>query len=213
MDVKNLRKAIKEARLYVLLTTNLCKRSVLDTARLAVYGGAEVLQLRGRHVPEKELLKLALELRALTRELNTVFIINDRPDITIEVRADGLHIGQGDMPIGEARRLVGGDRLIGLSAHSLQEARQAQADGADYLGIGPVFPTSTKVQANPVGTRLIGQVVNEISIPFFAIGGINTNNIRQVLDAGAVRVAICSAIISQEDVLSAARGFCRELRR
>ncbi|HCN19588.1 MAG TPA: hypothetical protein DIS73_04795 [Planctomycetia bacterium] len=98
MSDKDLRKAIKEARLYVLLTINLCKLSVLDTARLAICGGADVLQLRGKDVPEKELRRLALELRALTKELGAIFIINDRPDITIEAQADGLHIGQEDMP-------------------------------------------------------------------------------------------------------------------
>src|SRR3990167_8805030 len=162
MSDKDLRKAIKEARLYVLLTINLCKLSVLDTARLAICGGADVLQLRGKDVPEKELRRLALELRALTKELGAIFIINDRPDITIEAQADGLHIGQEDMPIEEARRLVGNDKLIGISAHSIQQARQAQANGADYLGIGPIFPTNTKARVNPVGAQLIQQVVKEI---------------------------------------------------
>ncbi len=198
-----MRRAIKEARLYVLLTTNLCKHSVLETARLAIYGGAEVLQLRGRDIPEKELLKLARELRGLTKEFHALFIVNDRADITIEVQADGLHIGQEDMPIEEARSIVGDDRLIGLSAHTLQEALRAQEQGADYLGIGPVFSTDTKRQAKPVGTQLIEEVAGEIKIPFFAIGGINIQNIRQVLEAGATRVAVCSAIISQEDVLPA----------
>ncbi|HHT9134954.1 MAG TPA: thiamine phosphate synthase [Candidatus Avalokitesvara rifleensis] len=213
MSDKDLRKAIKEARLYVLLTINLCKLSALDTARLAIRGGADVLQLRGKDVPEKELRRLALELRALTKELGAIFIINDRPNITLEAHADGLHIGQEDMPIEEARRLVGNDKLIGISAHSIQQARQAQANGADYLGIGPIFPTDTKARVNPVETQLIRQVVKEITIPFFAIGGINTNNVRQVLDAGATRIAVCSAIVSQEDVLDAARGLCRELSR
>jgi len=213
MSDKDLRKAIKEARLYVLLTINLCKLSVLDTARLAICGGADVLQLRGKDVPEKELRRLALELRALTKELGAIFIINDRPDITIEAQADGLHIGQEDMPIEEARRLVGNDKLIGISAHSIQQARQAQANGADYLGIGPIFPTNTKARVNPVGAQLIQQVVKEITIPFFAVGGIDTYNVRQVLAAGATRIAVCSAIVSQEDVLDAARGLCRELSR
>ncbi len=210
---RDLRKVIKEARLYVLLTTNLCKHPVIDTARLAISGGAEVLQLRGRDVPEKELRWLAMELRELTKELGTVFIINDSPGIAKEVQADGLHIGQEDIPIEEARRLVGDDRLIGFSAHSLQGARHAQALGADYLGVGPIFRTDTKAQADPVGTQLIGLIVREIDIPFFAIGGINTDNIREVLDAGAKRVAVCSAIVSQEDVLAATRCFSDELGR
>lgn len=213
MSDKDLRKAIKEARLYVLLTTNLCKLSVPDTARLAVRGGADVLQLRGRDVPEEELRRLALKLRALTKELGAILIINDRPDIAIEAKADGLHLGQEDMPIEEARRLVGNDKLIGISAHSIQQARQAQADGADYLGIGPIFPTDTKARVNPVGIQLIQQIVKEITIPFFAIGGINAYNVRQVLGAGATRIAVCSAIVSQEDVLAAAKDLRRELSR
>lgn len=212
-DGKNLRKAIEEARLYVLLTPGLCKGSVIDTARLAIRGGAEVLQLRAGDIPRKELLKAATEIRELTRELGTIFIVNDYPDVSIEVQADGLHLGQEDMPVEEARRLVGNDRLIGVSAHNIHQARQAQTHGADYLGIGPIFPTDTKTQAEPVGTQLIEETVSEIDIPFFAIGGINTNNIRQVLDTGATRVAVCSAIIAQEDVLAVTKHFIRELTR
>ncbi len=214
-DGGKLRKALAEARLYVLLATDLCRRSVPETARLAIRGGAEMLQLRAKDkdMPDGEFLKLALELRELTGEFGTIFIINDRPDIAVKAGADGLHIGQEDISVEEARQLLGSDGLIGVSAHNVRQARQAQAHGADYLGIGPIFPTGTKAHARPVGTQLIEQVMGEINIPFFAIGGIDTGNIREVLDAGATRVAVCSAIVSQEDVLGATRALGRELIR
>lgn len=208
---KNLRKAINKARLYVLLTTDLCRQPVLDTARFAVDGGADVLQLRGKDLSDEEFFRLALELRELTWSLNIIFIVNDRPDIATRAYADGLHIGQDDMPIEEARRMIGEGKLIGFSAHSVEQARQAQSRGADYLGVGPIFATNTKTQAKPVGTPLIEQVIKEIDIPVFAIGGINRDNIGRVLAAGATRVAVCSAVVSEEDVLAAAKGLSYEL--
>ncbi|MCP4365461.1 MAG: thiamine phosphate synthase [Planctomycetes bacterium] len=210
---KDLRKRIDKARLYVLLTTDLCRQPVLDTARLAVRGGADVLQLRGKGISDEEFSRLALELRELTWRLDTTFIVNDRPDIATRAYADGLHIGQDDMPIEEARRLIGKGRLIGVSTHSVKQARQAQSQGADYLGVGPIFATDTKARAKPVGTTLIEQVTKEIDMPVFAIGGINRDNIGRVLDAGATRVAVCSAVISEEDVLAAARGLSYGLNK
>ena len=212
-DGKNLRRYIDKARLYVLLTTDLCRQPVLDTARLAVHGGADVLQLRGKGISDEEFSRLALELRELTWKLNIIFIVNDRPDIAIRAYADGLHIGRDDMPIEEARRLMGKGRLIGLSTHSVKQARQAQSQGADYLGVGPVFATDTKARAKPVGTTLIEQVTKEIDIPVFAIGGINRDNIGRVLDAGATRVAVCSAVVSEVDVQAAAKGLSYELNK
>lgn len=211
MHGRDLRKAICEARLYVLLSPELCRHSVYETARLVTEGGADVIQLRCKDEPDEKFLELARELRGLTTENNVLFIINDRADIAAEIGADGVHVGQGDIPIKVARHVVGEERLIGVSAHNIQQALKAQEQGADYLGIGTIFPTETKPQAELVGVELIKLVAGEISIPFFAIGGINLRNIHQVLEAGATRVAVCSAVISQEDVLSATKGFCNTL--
>ncbi|HHT9118833.1 MAG TPA: thiamine phosphate synthase [Candidatus Hypogeohydataceae bacterium YC38] len=234
MNREDLRKAIRQARLYVLLTQEFCKRPLLEVARLVIAGGADALQLREKGLqtpgngmsairlrrsrfahpfgePEEGLLQLALELRKITRESNTLFIVNDSPHIALEVQADGLHLGQEDVPIKEARRLLGRDRLIGVSVHSIDQARKAQEEGADYLGVGPVFPTQTKALAGAVGLELLRQVSQEIQIPYFAIGGINNTNLEQVLSTGTRRVAICSAIIAQEDILASTQSFTKRL--
>jgi thiamine-phosphate pyrophosphorylase len=201
---------LAEARLYVILTSHLSKRPVLETAQLALEGGADILQLREKDMPDGEFLRLALELRELTTRMGRLFIVNDRPYIALESGADGVHLGQGDMSISEARDLLGANFLIGLSAHSLEQARQAHLQGADYIGIGPIFPTQTKDAGQPIGTEVL-RSLNNFPIPYFAIGGINLTNLAEVTKAGAGRVAVCSAVISQEDVLNVARKFSCQL--
>lgn len=207
---------LRRARLYVILTSHLCKRPILETARLALEGGADILQLREKGTTDRDFLRLVLELRKLTARMGRLLVINDYPHIALESGADGVHLGQGDMPIREARALLGKDAIIGISAHNIEQARQAQAEGADYIGIGPIFPTQTKGGgATPteqsIGTEILKQV-NNLPIPCFAIGGINLTNLAEVIGAGASRVAVCSAIISQDDVLEATRLFSQSLR-
>ena len=210
---------VEGARLYVILTSHLCKRPVIETARLALRGGADILQLREKDMPDEDFLRLALELRELTARMGGLFIVNDRPHIALESGADGVHLGQEDMSIGEARGLLGRDFIIGLSCHSLEQARQAHQEGADYIGIGPIFPTQTKVASasgglpseQPIGAEILYHLRN-FPIPYFAIGGINLTNLAEVTRVGAGRVAVCSAVISQDDVLNATLQLSQSLR-
>lgn len=198
-------------RLYVILASHLCKRPILETARLALEGGADMLQLREKEMSDGDFLRLAMELKELTAKMGRLLIVNDRPHIALESGADGLHLGQGDMPIGGARKLLGSDFIIGLSAHSLEQARLAHKEGADYIGVGPIFPTQTKPKERPIGTEILRHV-RDLPIPCFAIGGINLENLAEVIGAGVGRVAVCSAVIGQEDILNTMRQFIQSLK-
>ncbi len=205
---------LARARLYVILTSHLCKRPVMETARLALEGGADIIQLREKEMPDKDFLQLAIKLRELTTRMGRLFIVNDRPRIACESGADGLHLGQEDTPIAEASALVGKDMLIGLSTHNLEQARLAFKQGANYLGIGPIFPTSTKpikTDESPIGTEIL-RLLKNFPIPYFAIGGINLANLDKIIVADTARVAACSAVINQEDVLNAAYLLSSRLR-
>jgi thiamine-phosphate pyrophosphorylase len=155
-----------------------------------------VLQLRDKRLADRELLERARQLRALTRGTPTLFILNDRPDLAELADADGVHVGQEELAIAEVRRILGPQRLIGVSTHSLDQARQAVLDGADYIGCGPTFPSETKAFAGFPGPELLRQVAAEITLPAFAIGGITLENLPAVLQTGFRRIAVSGAITS-----------------
>jgi thiamine-phosphate pyrophosphorylase len=138
-------------------------------------------------------------------------VVNDRPDIAVLADADGVHVGQDDLSVKDARRIVGPRRLVGRSTHSLDQARQAVLDGADYIGVGPTFPSSTKSFAEFTGVELLRAVAAEIRLPAFAIGGISADNLWQVLETGVGRIAVCGAIASAGDPSAAARELLRRL--
>jgi thiamine-phosphate pyrophosphorylase len=172
--------------------------------RSLVAAGVGAIQLRDKRLCDRELLGRARQLRELTRQTSTLAIVNDRPDLAAICQADGVHLGQDDVAVREARRIVGPRVLVGVSTHSIAQARQAVLDGADYLGVGPVFPSSTKQFAEFVGLELVRQVAAEISLPAFAIGGISAQNAHEVVAAGAVRVAVSGAIVGAADPAAAA---------
>jgi len=196
-----------QVRLYVLVSSESCRGSVRETAREAISGGADAIQLREKHIPDNQFLALAAELRELTDEMGRLLIINDRADIAAIIGADGLHLGQGDLPIADARRLLRPGAIIGRSTHSLVQAKAAAMEGADYISVGPIFATDTKDAGPPVGLELLEQVCKEVSLPVAAIGGISPENARQVLSAGASCLAVCSAVSSQQDPLEAAKAI------
>ncbi|WP_342771444.1 thiamine phosphate synthase [Paenibacillus sambharensis] len=183
-------------------------RSMLEVMEAALAGGADIVQLREKNLPASELLEKARALRELTRRYNVPFIVNDHPDIALAAEADGVHLGQEDMPIAEARERMGADRIIGISTHAIEEARAAERDGADYIGVGPVFPTGTKPGRQAVTTSYVRQVADEIRIPWVAIGGITPDNADQVLAAGASRLCAVSAVVGSSDPAS----VCRRLK-
>lgn len=162
---------------------------------MALKSGVRWLQYREKNKDRRGLYAEALALRLLTSKFSAILTINDYADIVLAVSADGLHIGQEDLPLGQARKLLGPGKIIGLSTHSIQEARRAGAEGADYIGFGPVFGSLTKDAGPPKGLGLLRKVKDSVGIPVVAIGGIDHGNIESVLSAGADAVAVASAIL------------------
>jgi len=200
------RQRLKNARLYVIVTTGLCKgRDPAEVTRSAIRGGAEIIQLREKEMDGGEFLALARQLREVCSEFGALFIVNDRADIAAACGADGVHLGRTDIPCAEARKLLGSGAIIGISTHAIEEARRAQADGADYIGVGTIFATQTKVPGRLAGLEYVRAVAAEIEVPGFPIGGMKAGVIPSVVEAGGERVAVCTAIISAGDVEAAAR--------
>jgi thiamine-phosphate pyrophosphorylase len=203
--------SLHRMRLYVLISGNIAARSVNETARLVIDGGADAIQLREKTISDDEFISLAGEIRDIATKSGTLLIINDRLNVARELNADGVHLGQNDMNVSEARRILGNEKIIGVSTHNIIQARQAQKDGADYIAIGPVYPTTTKNYEPSIGLEVIQEISREISIPFLAIGAITLDNLDEVLNAGASRVAVCSAIINSKDILSTTKEFKNKL--
>ncbi|MHB8882616.1 MAG: thiamine phosphate synthase [Thermodesulfovibrionales bacterium] len=170
-----------------------CDLPVTDMVAVVLKAGIRFIQYRDKDRTRRELYEEAVKLRELTRGFNATLIINDHADIALAVGADGVHLGQDDLPLREARRLMG-SRIIGISTHSLEQARKAEGGGADYIGFGPVFHTTTKDAGAPKGLDNIRLIKQNVSIPVVAIGGINSDNIVSVFDAGADAAAVATGI-------------------
>lgn len=208
-----LRDRLAAARLYVLLDGRETASAFEKTASELVEGGVDVLQLRDKRLPDRELLGRAEALRRITRDAPTLCIVNDRPDLARLSAADGVHVGQGELTVAECRRIVGREALVGVSTHSIEQARAAVAAGADYIGLGPVFASKTKRFDALPGLELVRAVAAEISLPGFAIGGIHAGNLHEVLAAGASRVAVSAAVADAAEPAVAARELSRRLAR
>jgi thiamine-phosphate pyrophosphorylase len=194
------------ARLYVVTEGGHDAPRVVDVVRAACDGGADVVQLRRKGEEGLALLRLAERCRAVTAAAGVVFVVNDRLDVAMACGADGVHLGQDDLPLSAARSLWPAG-LVGRSTHSLEQALAAQAEGADYIGVGPVFATPTKPGRPAVGLGLVRDAAASVRIPWFAIGGIDATTLPSVLDAGARRVAVVRAVCSASDVAAAARSL------
>lgn len=185
-------------------------RTVVDVARAALQGGAPAIQLRMKDAPAREMADVARALLAETRAAGALLFVNDRVDVALAVGADGAHVGQDDLPAAAARRIAPPGFLIGVSAETAELARQAQADGADYVGVGPVYATGSKADAgDAVGAGRIGEVATAVRIPVVGIGGITIENAPPVLRAGAAGVAVISAVMRADDPAAAARALLR----
>ena len=182
---------------------------LLRQVAAAVDGGAGIVQLREKHMGQADFLAEAERFVALCREKGAVSIINDNVEIAAQTGADGVHVGQEDLEAGRARELLGPDKLIGVSAHSVEEALAAQAAGADYLGVGAVFPTSTKKDAKSLSREEMRAICEAVDIPVVAIGGINAGNLPQLAGSGVDGVAVVSALFAQADVKAAAEELLR----
>ena len=201
--------------LYVVTDSKLSKGRPLNQVVLrAIRGGAGCIQLREKGGNKREILNQALELRRLTREEGVTFIVNDHLDIALEVEADGVHLGQEDLPLESARRLSRGRLLIGISTHTRAQAVEAEQKGAGYINIGPIFPTQTKgVPVHPVTPSLIKEVAPLVQVPITVMGGIHLENVREVVLAGADRIAVVSEVVAAPDIEKAARQMVEEIRR
>jgi thiamine-phosphate pyrophosphorylase len=187
--------------LYAILDRAISGLSHVDAATQLIKGGAKVLQLRDKKAPFEELMEIGAELRKLTRDANVTLIVNDNPYLAREIDADGVHIGQNDFPPDIVREVVGPNRLVGLSTHSKQQILAATTFAVDYIGIGPIYLTSTKASTNvPVSTSLIRWASHNVALPIVAIGGITAETIPDVVAAGAHNVAMIGGLLSAEDI-------------
>ncbi|MGE0608603.1 MAG: thiamine phosphate synthase [Pirellulales bacterium] len=206
------RGALADARLYVLLDGRANEREFRELAEQLVAAGTDVLQLRDKRLNDRQLLSRAGLLREITATSRTLLIVNDRPDLAALAGADGVHVGQEELSVHAARSIVGPGCLVGVSTHSLAQARQAVLDGADYIGIGPTFPSGTKAFDDFVGIEVVAAVCDEIRLPAFAIGGIDEQNIPLLLDVGCRRIAVSAAVCNADEPAAAARRLRERLR-
>jgi thiamine-phosphate pyrophosphorylase len=205
------RQRLRDVRLYLLVTASRCLAALDWTIHEAAAGGANIIQLREKELDDRRLLARAQDVRRWTREAGVLFIVNDRPDIARLVQADGVHLGQDDLPVREARRILGPNPLIGVSTHTVDQVRQALLDGASYVGIGPTFPSGTKDFAELAGLEFVRRAAAETSVPAFVLGGIGPDTIGAAVAAGARRVAVSQAICAAEDPRAVAAQLLQAL--
>lgn len=200
-----------DCTLYVITDAKLSRgRSHLEVAQAAIEGGASIIQFRDKEMSTRQLVETARKIKELTDEASIPLIINDRLDVALAVDADGVHVGQDDMPAALARQLIGPHKILGGSASTVEEALQAEREGADYVSASPVFTTPTKPDAPPpTGLEGLKAIVEAVNLPVIAIGGINEKNAAEVIEAGAQGIAVISAVISAPDIVAAAR-YLRE---
>jgi thiamine-phosphate pyrophosphorylase len=203
---------VEKCLLYGILDTSyLGQRDPCLVTSQMIEGGVDIIQLRAKGLASEEVLRLAKLVSPFTREAGVPLIINDHPEVALEVDADGVHVGQADRSIDEVRKMMGPDKIVGKSTHSLAQALEAQGQPVDYIGVGPVFATPTKPDYLPVGLQLVRQVTPLIKIPFFCIGGIKRENAAQVLEAGARRFVVVSGILQADDIVEYCSGLKSQL--
>ena len=189
-------------------------RPITQAVQAAIEGGVTMVQIREKQAETLDFYNIAREVQAITRRHKIPLVVNDRIDIALALEADGLHLGQTDMPLDVARRLVGNKMFIGISAGTVEEALAAERGGADYLGVGAVFPTGSKAEAGePIGISRIAEIRAAVRLPFVGIGGIGPANAAGVIAAGADGVAVISAILSQPDIRAAAKLLRKAVAR
>lgn len=201
-------------RLYVVVDRAAAgSRDPVEIGAAAVRGGADAIQLRGKSATTRQLLDDAIRLLRVTRPAGVPLIINDRADVARASGADGVHVGQDDLPVAAARALLGPGRLVGKSTHSLEQAIAAETEGADYIGVGPLFATPTKPDYPSVGLALIGQVRGRVRVPTVCIGGIEPSNLEAVRRSGARCVAVVRAVCAAADPEAATRALKQGIMR
>jgi len=204
---------LKDFGLYFITDSKLTKKTIIDDVKSAIKSGVKIIQYREKEASAEQMLEEAKEIKKLCQKNSVIFIVNDRIDIALAADADGVHLGQDDARYETARKLLGKNKLIGLTAHNVKESVEAEKLGADYIGLSPIFSTSTKADAGKAcGTEMITQVKKYVKIPIVALGGINESNIGQALKAGAKNIAIISAILAKDSVGQAVKKFIERIR-
>ncbi len=201
---------LNEIDLYFITDNKLTKRAVFEDVKSAIKAGVKIIQYREKEKSTREMIEEAAKIKELCKN-KAIFLINDRVDIALAVKSDGVHLGQDDIPYEIARSLLG-KKIIGLTVHNVEEAIQAKKLGADYISLSPIFETKTKLDAGPaIGIKLIEDIKKSANIPLVAIGGINLENIDDVIKAGTIPIATISAILTKEDVKGECRKFMNKL--
>ncbi len=199
--------------LYLIADVGEIKEDMPSSVKMAIDGGVKAIQLRGRNLSAKELLKIGERLRRLTHIESVKLFINDRIDVAMAIQADGVHLGQNSMPVRQARKISGDKLIIGVSTHGLREAMDAEEGGADFITVGPIFETESKLRyGSAVGLTTLADVCRKVKIPVFAIGGISIERVNSVMKEGAYGVAVISAILKAESVYDATVNMLDELR-
>ena len=203
--------SLNQKPLYLLLTESSCRNDWYSTVERALAGGVSVVQLREKELSDREIVERGRQIAKLTKESAAIFIMNDRPDLALLANADGVHVGQEELSVHQVRQIIGEKLLIGVSTHHIDQARQAVSDGADYIGVGPTFPSNTKAFSETMGLEFVKRVASEISIPWYAIGGIGIENLSAVLEAGASRIALTAEICGADDPKLVAQTLMEQL--
>ena len=182
-------------------------QTLFDQVKEALDGGATCIQLREKQLDEENFLKEAIEIQKLCKEYHVPFIVNDNVEIAKDMHADGIHVGQSDMEALDVRKALGNDVILGVSAQTVEQAKKAEAHGADYLGVGAVFPTGSKDDADDVSHETLKAICEAVSIPVIAIGGITQDNVKELAGSGIVGIAVISAIFAQKDITQATKDL------
>ena len=202
------REVFKNFRLYAVTDLGDEDPAIFKKVEAAYRGGVDIIQLRSKALSDRALHRMGLRFRKIADQYRRLFFVNDRPDLALAVGADGIHLGQEDLPSAGVLRILKGRKMwIGRSTHNLDQALRAVEEGADYIGVGPIFETPTKPSSRPVGLGLIRQVKKKIRLPFVCIGGINRHNLGQVTAAGGTRIAVVRAVFGARNVYQAAKDL------
>ncbi len=206
---EKIRKTLYESKVCLITKPH---PSLLETIHTCLTAGIKMVQYRSKNKSDVEKLSEIKELSLICKDFEAILIINDRVDLAMAVDADGVHLGQEDLPIEIARKLFGNEKIIGCSTHSFEQVKDAEKKGFDYIGVGPIYTTKTKPQKEPIGINYMQEVSNEISLPWFAIGGINSSNLKEVISAGASRIAVVDAIMNSDEPAIATRNLLEKFK-
>ncbi len=203
----------KIGRLCVITDTHSqSKYSHIELAKMAIKGGADIIQLRDKYISTSDFISLAIKIRKLCNKHKVLFLVNDRVDVALVSGADGVHLGKEDIPVKEADKLLGKKKIIGGTAHTLNEAIQREKEGADYIGFGHIYPTSSKHKPDkPKGIKYLKRVVEKLKIPVFAIGGIGISNINEVMSTGVHGIAVIGSVAGSKDPESAVKELRKKI--